>query len=486
MIPFGPWLPDRPKLENPGLVNATNVIPTAGGYEPFQGGTAVTDALDDPCQGAASFKQTDGTSYVFAGDESKLYQLRNAVWDDVSSKTYAVSIFNQWRYAQFGTLVLAANGSDRIQKVRTGTTANFEEIPASPVCQFMAVVRDFLVVGPVEIGGDRFVQWSATNDVDSWTPTVNSSGIQVLIEGGPLKGITGGDFGTVLQESTVTRMNFVGGDLVFSFDIIENAKGCLVAGSIIQLGAVTYYWSEEGIERFGGTNTTNIGEGQVNKTLFDRLNFDALHKVTAAIDPERRLVIWAYPTTSDTVDRLLIYHVGENRFSDVELTVQVLVAARDVTISIDDIAGSIDDSPLTGFPTVTSLDDPLLLGGRRRLSAFNSSNVMETLDGSNLAATLTMGEFIFSSIGKFISDGKKVHTRRLRGAVDGAHTISILHRSKLQSAQVEEGPTAPQDDGSVAINVNDRYQAFQLETAAAATWEFAQGIDFEEVTKGGR
>jgi len=486
VIPFGPWLPDRPKLENPGLVNATNVIPTAGGYAPFQGGTAVTDALDDPCQGAASFKQTDGTSYVFAGDEDKLYQLRNGVWDDVSAKTYAVSIFSSWRFEQFGTLVLAANGSDRIQKVRTGTTAIFEEITASPVCQFMAVVRDFLVVGPVEIGGDRFVQWSATNDVDSWTPTVNSSGIQVLIEGGPLKGITGGDFGTVLQESTVTRMNFVGGDLVFSFDIIENARGCMVAGSIIQLGAVTYYWSEEGVERFGGTNTTNIGEGQVNKTLFDRLNFDAFHKVTAAIDPIRRLVIWAYPTTSETVDRLLIYHVGEKRFSDVELTVQVLVSARDVTISIDDIAGSIDDSPLTGFPGVTSLDDLELLGGRRRLSAFNVSNIMETLDGDTLAATMTMGEFIFSGLGKFVSNGKKVHVRRLRGAIDGAHTVSILHRSKIQAAQTEEGPITPEADGSAAIKVNDRYQAFQIETAAAATWNFAQGIDFEEVTKGGR
>ncbi len=486
MIPFGPWLPDRPKLENPGLVNATNVIPTAGGYAPFQGGTAVTDALDDPCQGAAAFKQTDGTSYVFAGDETKLYSLRNGIWADVSAKAYAVSPFDQWRFEQFGTLVVAANGSDKIQKVRTGTALPFELITDSPVCKFMAVVKDFLVVGPVEIGGDRFVQWSATNDVDSWTPTVNSSGIQVLIEGGPLKGITGGDFGTVLQESTVTRMNFVGGDLVFSFDIIENAKGCLVAGSIIQLGAVTYYWSEEGVERFGGTNTTNVGEGQVNKTLFSRLNFNALHKVTAAIDPERRLIIWAYPTTSETVDRLLIYHVGENRFSDVALTVQVLVAARDVTISIDDIAGSIDDSPLTGFPTVTSLDDPILLGGRRRLSAFNSSNIMETLDGDNLAATLTMGEFIFSNTGNFISDGKKFHTRELRGALDGTHTVSVLHRSNLQAGQTTKGPLTINPDGSVKPKVNDRYQAFQLNTAAAATWNFAQGIDFEEATKGGR
>jgi len=486
MIPFGEWLPDRPSLENPGTTIALNVVPTAGGYAPFQAGVVVTDALDARCQGAASFKQTDGTSYVFAGDATKLYLLSNGLWTDASSKVYNVLPFNQWKYAQFGSLILAVNGSDKIQKIRAGAATGFEEIDASPISQFIAIVRDFVVVGPVTVGSDRFIQWSARNDVDSWTPTLNSSGIQALIEGGPLKGITGGDFGTILQETSVTRMNFVGGDLVFSFDIIESARGCFVSGSIVQLGAITYYWSEEGIEAFTGTGGRNIGEGKVNQTLFNRLDFDNLDLVTATIDPERRLVIWAYPSGGSVVNRLLIYNVGQNQFSDIELTVQVLLSTRDETISIDDIAGSIDDVPLTGFPTVTSLDDPLLLGGRRRLAAFNTSNQMMTLNGDALAATLKMGEFIFSNTGTLVSDGKKVWTRGLRGAIDGTHTISVLHREKLQVATTTEGPITPENDGSVSPRTNDRYQSFQMNTLSAASWNFAQGIDFERVTKGGR
>lgn len=485
MIPFGEWLPDRPALENPGTTIAKNVIPVAGGFAPFQTGVVTTDALDNVCQGAASFKQTDGTSFVFAGDSTKLYSLRNGLWVDSSAFTYGVSTFDQWKYAQFGSLILAVNGSNRVQKIRPGGALLFEEIEESPVSKFIAIVKDFVVVGPVIDAGDQFVQWSARNDVDSWTPTVNSSGIQALIEGGPMQGITGGDFGTILQESTVTRMNFVGGDLVFSFDIIESARGCFVPGSIVQLGAITYYWSEEGIEAFTGTGGRNIGEGKVNNTLFDRLDFDNLHLVTATIDPERRLVLWAYPTNG-VVNRVLIYNVGQNQFTDVEVTVQVLLSTRDETISIDDIAGSIDDSPLTGFPTVTSLDDPLLLGGRRRLAAFNTSNQMETFTGSALAATLTLGEFIFSNNGTFVSDGKKVHTRRLRGAVDGTHTVSVLHREKLQDSLTTEGPLTLEADGSVAPRVSDRYNRFQVDMAAAADWNFAQGIDFEEITKGGR
>lgn len=485
MIPFGEWLPDRPALESPGATIAKNVIPVAGGYAPFQTGVIATNALDGPCKGAASFKQTDGTSYNFAGDATKLYLLSDGSWIDASAKVYSVLDFNFWEYAQFGSIILAANGSDKLQKIRAGAAVTFEEILDSPICQFIAIVKDFVVVGPVSDSGVTSIQWSARNNVDAWTPTIDSSGIQALIEGGPLKGITGGDFGTILQETTVTRMNFVGGDLVFSLDVIESARGCFVAGSVVQLGSITYYWSEEGVEAFAGTGGRNIGQGRVNNTLFDRLDFDNLDLVTATIDPIRRLILWAYPVAG-VVSRILIYNVGENQFSDVEMTVQVLMSSRDETISIDDISGSIDASPLTGWPTVTSLDDPLLLGGRRRLAAFNTSNQMETLDGANMAATISTGEFIFSNNGTLVSDGKKIHSRRLRGAVDGIHTVTVVHRSTLQASLTTDTALTLESDGSVAPRVSDRYQRFQIDTAAAAAWNFNQGIDFEEATKGGR
>jgi len=44
MIPFGPWLPDRPNLQNPGATVALNVVPMPGGYGPFQGGNVVSNA----------------------------------------------------------------------------------------------------------------------------------------------------------------------------------------------------------------------------------------------------------------------------------------------------------------------------------------------------------------------------------------------------------------------------------------------------------
>lgn len=484
MIPFGPWLPDRPDFKNPGATKAKNVVPTAGGYAPFQGGNVITNALDDPCQGAVGIKQQNGTTFNYAGDATKLYELQSATWVDVSSAPYTTSPFDQWKFTQFGSLVIAANGTDKLQKIRAGVDAAFTEITASPVGKFIAVVGEFVVTGPVLDGNDIKVVWSARNNADGWTPGINSSGEQILFTGGPMNGVTGGDFGIILQESAIQRMTFVGADLVFTFDVIENARGCIVPGSVVQLGPLTYYWSEEGVEVFTGTGGVNIGEGKVNKTLLERLDFNMLESVTGTIDPTRRLVIWNYPDIDGTT-RELIYDVGEKRFSEAELDVQVLLSSRDIKISIDDIPGSIDAVPLGGFPGVTSLDDVFFAGVERKLSAFNPSNQMMNLNGDALAATLATSELLVSDSGGLIVDNKKVHIRRLRGVVDNTHTLSVLERKNLQTAKTENGPKTTEDDGSTAFTSNARYATLQMNMTAAAEWTEAQGIDLEEATKGG-
>ena len=42
---FGEWLPDLPDLDNPGLTEANNVIPSDGGYKPFRPLTSLSDPV---------------------------------------------------------------------------------------------------------------------------------------------------------------------------------------------------------------------------------------------------------------------------------------------------------------------------------------------------------------------------------------------------------------------------------------------------------
>ena len=472
-IPFAEWTPDRPELVGSNI--AENVVPRAGGYGPFKSPASVSDALDNRAQGFAAIKSIQGFTTIFAGDAGKLYKLLGGVWEDVSGSAYATPVFGRWEFEEFGQLALAVNGANKLQRYNLGGTDNFVEVVDSPIGKHIAVVKDFVV-----IGGDN-IYWSARNNADGWTPTVDSSGVQSLVEGGPLNGITGGDFGTILQESSVTRMTFVGGDVVFQFDTIEQARGCIAPGSIGKLGLFTYYWSNYGVEVFDGVQGQNIGEGKVNRFLLDNLDFGNLDKVSVAIDPKRRLVVWGYPSNDSdgTPDRLLIYYVGENRFSEARIDHQLLATPITPTISIDDIAGSIDDVPLTGFPGVTSLDDPRLFGGLLRFGMFDATNQLNYFTGNNLAAKASTAEF---------APNRELRSeiQRLRPLNDDSDTtITVRHRETQQATVIEDTPLDMRPDGSVPCRVNDRYFSFQS-NLVSADWTEAQGVNLEEVVSRGR
>ena len=97
-----------------------------------------------------------------------------------------------------------------------GTSSNFAAIPNSPSFRHAAVVNNFVVTGFQGTFQNR-VQWSAVNDVTSWTAGLNLADIEDLPEGGVITGITGGQYGLIFQENRITRMDYRGGAIVFSF-----------------------------------------------------------------------------------------------------------------------------------------------------------------------------------------------------------------------------------------------------------------------------
>jgi hypothetical protein len=66
-IRFGEWLPDLPFYENPGLVAATNAVPTDKGYTDFNALTTADDALTERPQGAFAALNSSGVVDIYVG-----------------------------------------------------------------------------------------------------------------------------------------------------------------------------------------------------------------------------------------------------------------------------------------------------------------------------------------------------------------------------------------------------------------------------------
>jgi len=445
IIQFGEWLPDQPRYQNK-CVTATNVYPSATGYLPFKGIASVTTALPSTPIGVYSFKRVAGNIETFAGTSTGLYRKNGSSWTDVSGTTYSPS--TQWRFAIYGDRVVATNGVDNPQAFDLGTDSVFADLPNAPTHKFPLVVRDTLVALDLTDGSGNEVAWSVTNNSEDWT-VANGGGAQNFPDGGKVVGGTGGEYGVILQSGGVTRMNFVGGDLRFTFDQIEGDVGCIASNSIVRHKGITYFLSDEGFQAFNGAESFNISDEKVSRYFFGLLSeaealvtdtgeeiitmsgevitVGALNEVYGALDQRNSCIVWSYPTA--TGNKLLIYNYKLDKWSESKQSIDLLYTAEDV-------AG------------------PVLAG-------FDSSFLLNTFSGSDLTAVVSTGDMQLNQNGG-------TYVNYVRGLCDAAHDVTVGKKTTLSDTETTATGSS-NANGKVSLRSSGRYQRFQLSPTAAFT-----------------
>jgi hypothetical protein len=77
--------------------------------------------------------------------------------------------------------------------------------------------------------------------------------------------ISSGDFyAYVFQERAVTKMTYVGGDIVFAFDTFEEDRGCRRQGRMVQIDDKIFFQSDRGYHVLENDQITDIGFGAVD------------------------------------------------------------------------------------------------------------------------------------------------------------------------------------------------------------------------------
>jgi hypothetical protein len=487
MLPIGEWLPDLPELRNPGALTAKNVIPAIGSYRPLPGFAVQGNALLARAQGAVSARGIAGAIANIAGDASKLYKLSSsgASWQDVSRLSggaYATPTEGRWSFAQFGDLVVACNGIDAPQKFAIGGATNFTALGGSPpVSSFAATVRDFLVMARLA-GANQRVQWSGINNAETWSPSQSTQAdFQDLPDGGDIMGVTGGENGLVFQERSIKRMTYVGAPLVFQFDEVARGTGTPAPGSIARHGDLAFYLADEGFFALRGAQELRpIGQFKVDRHFWNDVDQSYLHRITAAIDPISKLYVVSYPGAGNgggTPNRLLIYNWSADRWSNAEVTLEMLhQAATQAGYSLDDldsVSASLDALPF-------SLDSRAWSGsGRLLLAGFDTTHRIGYFNGGNLAATVDTTE-------AQPIPNRRALLRGLRPIVDGGSiTVRIASRDRADLPAVFGPPTALAPHGACPVRANGRYHRARIEIAANSAWTHVQGVDEVEVSPAG-
>lgn len=503
MLPFGEWLPDLTDFNSQNISITNNILPRADGYGPFpslsaysapmvggfssgfsSGFDGVFNTGAGVCRGFFKAIKTDGTIAIFAATSSRIYQLNNSnqTWTNVSKNgSYsALSASDNWQFVQYINFVIAVQANVPPQFFDLTSSSAFADLAGSPPqARYISIVGSFVVLSGL-LSNPYRVQWSSLGDPTGWVSGVNSSSFQDLPDGGIVRGVAGGEFGNIFQDTAIRRLIYAPGNpVIFQIQRISDDRGLYAPYSLIRSGDQLFFIGPQGFQQMDPAGyPVPIGKEKVDRTFFADVDTGNLQLVIGASDPKHNRVFWAYKSNNGTTgifDKLICYDYVLKRFAPISVMGEYLgsLSQPGLTLeNIDNISPSIDDliPSLDSFSTAVSPE----------IAAFDSSHQLGFFRGANLEATLETGA-------QELQQGRRVFVRSLRPITDAGTVFGAVGtRERLDASEVLTTEQPMDSTGLVPQRASTRYGRGKLRIPAEIVWSYASGIEPNVTLEGER
>jgi hypothetical protein len=514
------WLPDQPDFQNAGSPRIKNCVPsTAKSYGPMPGFIDWSDnALTERAQGLYSIKGSDNSIYIFAGARTKLYMSvgGNRTLADVSLSggytTPSSDSGGHWSFAGFGDRVIATNGSDKPQTLvlPVGATPAFANLsPDAPTAKYVAVVKDFLMLGNTFDGVDGVrpsrVWWSGINSPTSWPLPGSSPAIQTQsdfqdlqqVDLGTITGLVSGFAPSsdvaIFCEKGIWVASYVGPPLIFNFKVAQGAAGTLAPLSIVQSFAkdnsgairpVIYYLSSNGFAAFDGSTSFPVGAQRFDKAIYAMLDDMHLNYVQGVADPRTRTVMWGIPTpgSGGLFTHILVYQWELGRASLSEMAAVAnhaewlapIMTVQAYHLDNIDAFGDLDS-------IAPSFDDPFWSGNSSsRVGLFTADHKLNISGGPAMAPVLETPEMQ-------PAEGRRAWVQMTRPLFDGGvATVAVGHRERQTDPVIWENAVGINAIGECPQRSTGRYVRFRFQMPAGQSFTHLAGLDVQLIPEGQR
>jgi hypothetical protein len=481
-LPLGDWTPDAPAFKNPGLVDALNVYPSAGGYSPFPSPVAQSDTTTEVVTGADMFFDVNSNAVICGGSSTRLFTLRSST---VTETTGYSATASGWKFERFKDLIIAASIENDLQYLTDIDTDDTWSVLTGtpPKAAQIGRVDDFIVVGDlvdIEAGNPTVhhrIRWSAKNNpAASWaTDRGTMCGYQDLDPAdGKITAIVGGRFGLVFQERAIRRMVFVGAPQVFDFPYVAVGQGAVAPGSVVTIGADTFFLSQDGFHRTNGSDIQNIGYGRINEWFSAEVSDVNISKTHGAINWPQKCIVWAfYPSGGSTFAKLLIYNFALDRWSYSDQNLHYLVQTRVNSETLASLASTFPGGigTMSAYTLGTSEWRAKDLGFAAYVTSGAGSD-FATMDGAALAASFLTGEAML----------EPGYRTKVGGVWPGVETMAATVTTSVRSRTQQGGdvstttPTVKAADGFCPHNVDNWLHAIRMSIPAATVWDNATNV----------
>lgn len=364
--------------------------------------------LADTCFGAAATYLLDNSTRTFAGTQTKLYELTNLTWTDVtraSGGNYALGTDNFWRFAQFGNTSLATAKTEILQfSTTSGAFANVNDgVNNAPKADLVETVNNFVFLANTNetTFGDSPNRWwcSALGDFTDWVPSIATQSATNTLTSvpGPIVAMRRfGDQIVFYKNRGMYIGTYVGAPLIWDVVEIPGQSGAFSQEAVVNIGSadnpVHLFMGADDFWRFDGARPVPIG-APVRRTVYGDMDASFAFKCKTLHDRENTRVYFYYPSRggSGTLDSCVVYNYRTDRWGRDDRTI---VAALEYVQggltydTLDTLYPTYND-----LPTNISYDSPFWNSGQPATAVFNSSNDLLSLDGIATNSSFTTGDY---------------------------------------------------------------------------------------------
>jgi hypothetical protein len=389
MTPLLGFIPDADPT-TPGIItDCTNLEPYEAGFRgaptPVTVGVA---ALSAECRGAVVATKLDGTRRLFAGTQTKLYELAGTTWVDRSAGAYTGSSESRWSYCQFGDTTIATNLGDAMQSSASGAFAAIAGAPKAKVV--VSATNNFVIAFNTNeaVYGSSPDRWwcCAQNDQTNWTPSVTTSantGRLIGVEGAIQAALPLGDYVVAYKSRGVFLGVYVGGAVVWQWNLIPGGEcGAIGQDAVCDIGGAHFIVSNDNFWIFDGTRPIPIGTGVNHQWFIRNSSYTFRYRTKVVFDKQNALVRIYYPSATSTgaCDACLVYHIGNKKWGRNNITVEAPLYFIAPGITIDGLDAAYS-ATIDGLPSVP-LDSPYWLTGGQLPAVFDTTHSLMSLTGT--------------------------------------------------------------------------------------------------------
>lgn len=360
--------------------------------------------------------------------------------------------------------------------------------PADTYCKSLRNYKNILIALNVTKSGDNFpylVKWSHPADPggvpiswDETDPTIDAGEFD-LAEGYDhiIDGMTLRDSFMIYKESSVWRLDYVGGAFIFRNQKVLGMSGAINRNCIVDVDGFHVVFTNNDIVVHDGVNATSILDKVTRRWLFENIHVDFSHLCFAFKNPFFNEVFLCFPASDSNEglpNKAIVYNYVDKLVSIRSLP--NVYSAAIGPVSASGLIGTWEQDPDPWGSDMTIWNGADFVPNRSRVIMGASTQELYLLDGS-LTYDGDRPESFIERVGLSFGEPETIKTvRGIRPRILGQDGASVMIKVGYQNDPYET-PTYTAEMmhtiGETVSNdcfVSGRYIAIRFEAGSAYTW----------------